>query len=425
MTNKFIGNLELFFIPSEGNNYRPYFLKSKFLLFLVLALFLIRLFLAVFVFYFPQSNFFAAVNKSALLNFANQERQSAGLNTLKEDSRLNDAAYLKAQDMLRNDYFSHTSPSGVSPWYWFSKAGYDYKYAGENLAIDFLDSQELHNAWINSASHRDNIINPNYSSIGIAIVSGEHGGEETTIVVQFFGSPVSINTSTHSAPKNTSSSQPKEVLSSTHASSYLPQKSLFSYYAENQNSFPSFKERAILFEKYGLGKSSSYKGTVGQNSALLEKLISEEKKLSEKPIAKKESLEKEEIKKETPKTENAVSIEDISKEEKALIEEIKKESEAPIFESEKIMGVQTEESGIGFNFMSFISINYDKITQRIFLAVLAIVSVSLLLNIFIKIDCQDKGLILTGFFYAIVILVLFLIDKEAIIQIIPHNLGIM
>jgi len=110
-----------------------------------------------------------------------------GLQSLKENTTLDNAAVLKAQDILEKDYFSHQSPDGVAPWYWFKIAGYNYKIAGENLAIGFLDSRELNRAWLDSPSHRANLLNSNYKDVGIAILKGDFQGNETTVVVQLFG----------------------------------------------------------------------------------------------------------------------------------------------------------------------------------------------------------------------------------------------
>ncbi|MBI4101382.1 MAG: hypothetical protein HY443_00265, partial [Candidatus Nealsonbacteria bacterium] len=94
-----------------------------------------------------------------------------------------------AKDILEKGYFDHWSPEGVSPWYWFNEAGYDYKFAGENLAIGFLDSEEVHRAWLDSPTHKENILNRNYQEIGLAVLKGEFAGRgETNVVVQLFGS---------------------------------------------------------------------------------------------------------------------------------------------------------------------------------------------------------------------------------------------
>lgn len=136
---------------------------------------------------FPKNIFFADITKIALENFANETRMAVGLQSLTESKKLNLAARMKAENMVVNNYFSHTSPTGISPWHWFSKAGYTYKYAGENLAIGFFESEEVFNAWLNSPSHKANILNPNYKEIGTAVLGG-FGPNNSIVVVQEFGS---------------------------------------------------------------------------------------------------------------------------------------------------------------------------------------------------------------------------------------------
>jgi hypothetical protein len=118
---------------------------------------------------------------------ANNERISRGLPALTIDTRLVNAAYAKGQDMLSKDYWAHYGPNGESPWEFILNSGYDYIYAGENLAKDFSSAAPIHSAWMASPSHRSNILNENFENIGIAAVTGEFEGKETTIVVQMFG----------------------------------------------------------------------------------------------------------------------------------------------------------------------------------------------------------------------------------------------
>jgi hypothetical protein len=177
----------LFFIPCLENHYRPLFFESRFLLYVLLGLLVLKLAVIPFTLYLPTSDFFADVTKTALLNYTNEERTSRGLGSLQENLRLDAAAQDKASDMLQEGYFAHTSPGGVSPWGWFQQQGYSYQYAGENLAIGFLNSNEVSKAWMESEGHRQNILNPYYEDMGLAVLQGEFQGQETTLVVQFFG----------------------------------------------------------------------------------------------------------------------------------------------------------------------------------------------------------------------------------------------
>jgi tetrahydromethanopterin S-methyltransferase subunit B len=94
--------------------------------------------------------------------------------------------------MAEKQYFAHQSPGGHDSWYWLGLVGYDFDYAGENLALDFTESDKVEEAWMNSPLHRDNIVNTNYREIGIATVDGTYQGRPTTYVVQFFGTPKTI-----------------------------------------------------------------------------------------------------------------------------------------------------------------------------------------------------------------------------------------
>lgn len=131
----------------------------------------------------------ASYSAGTLVSMTNSARSRNGLGSLSVNSQLTSAAYAKAQDMLANQYFAHTSPSGRTPWDFIKGAGYNYSYAGENLAIGYADASELFSAWMASATHRENILNPNFREIGIAVISGIYEGVETIIVAQEFGAP--------------------------------------------------------------------------------------------------------------------------------------------------------------------------------------------------------------------------------------------
>lgn len=119
-----------------------------------------------------------------LLDNLNHDRIAHGLAPLSIDPILNLAALAKADDMVKQNYFAHTSPDGLTPWHWFKSLGYEYTYAGENLAQGFSDPDELEQSLMASASHRANILSPFYSQIGLAAVAVNN----TNVVVEFFGS---------------------------------------------------------------------------------------------------------------------------------------------------------------------------------------------------------------------------------------------
>ena len=184
--------LKKHFIPHEGNEHRPHFLRGK----NIRNVIFIILFLEIFTFLLPTithintNGGMASVLPSILSNLTNQERQNENLNTLTINPILNKAAEMKANDMASKSYFAHTSPEGKTPWYWLAQVGYQYQYAGENLAINFTDSKDVTNAWMASPTHKANIIKKNYTEIGTGIATGMYEGKETTFVAQVYANPL-------------------------------------------------------------------------------------------------------------------------------------------------------------------------------------------------------------------------------------------
>jgi len=133
---------------------------------------------------------FATVISSVLVLETNDFRATQNESSLTVSEILTKAAQMKADDMANKSYFSHTGPKGELPWVWFDKAGYKYKYAGENLAVDYTESSDVTEGWINSAKHKANLLNTNFTEIGIGVADGMFEGHKTTFVVQFFGKPL-------------------------------------------------------------------------------------------------------------------------------------------------------------------------------------------------------------------------------------------
>jgi len=138
-----------------------------------------------------------AISDTEIVNFTNDQRLKHGVLPVKQDAQLNQAAFMKGQDMFKNQYWAHVSPTGVQPWSFITSSGYVYAYAGENLARDFGDSRSVVEAWMDSPTHKENILNSHYKDIGVAVVNGVLDGVETTLVIQEFGQRRSeINTLT-------------------------------------------------------------------------------------------------------------------------------------------------------------------------------------------------------------------------------------
>ncbi len=177
------------FIPCKKNGRKPYLLRTDFLLSLAVGFLIFRVVALSFLLPFSSQLFFAKIVSTDLVNLLNRQRASLNLGVLEENESLNQAAEAKARDMIENDYFAHTDPEGRQGWDWIRETGYTYTMAGENLAIGFIDAEEAHQAWNDSPSHKENLLNPRFKEIGIGVARGEFEGNTVTVVVQFFAEP--------------------------------------------------------------------------------------------------------------------------------------------------------------------------------------------------------------------------------------------
>jgi len=129
-----------------------------------------------------------------ILEEVNKQRLANSLPVLVLNPQLNKAAELKAADMVKNGYFAHNSPAGLTSWHWFDEAGYDFAYAGENLAVDFNSPKDIVQAWMNSPSHQQNILNDHFNETGLAVMKGNYNNNSSLFVVQMFGqSRIKVN----------------------------------------------------------------------------------------------------------------------------------------------------------------------------------------------------------------------------------------
>lgn len=130
-----------------------------------------------------------SMSRADLLAAANQSRAAHGLAPFQLNSLLNNSAQMKAQHMVDGNYWSHVSPDGIQPWYFFEVAGYGYTSAGENLAYGFATSIDTNTGWMNSPSHRANILG-SYKEVGFGFVNGPNfQGKENTVVVAHYATP--------------------------------------------------------------------------------------------------------------------------------------------------------------------------------------------------------------------------------------------
>lgn len=114
-----------------------------------------------------------------LLANINALRANEGLNPYRINGTLNHSAKLKSAHIKAHNYWAHVAPDGTTPWDFFNEVGYKYEVAGENLARNFTCDEQMLSAFMDSPTHRDNILNPNYQEIGI--------GREGDIVTLHFG----------------------------------------------------------------------------------------------------------------------------------------------------------------------------------------------------------------------------------------------
>ena len=126
----------------------------------------------------------ASVVSAVLVDLTNADRKANALGVPHGKSDTRRCRSGKANDMAAKSYFAHTSPEGLTPWHWFFKNGYRFKYAGENLAVNFSDSAEVERAWMNSPGHRANILNGKFTEVGIAISFGKYDGRDVVFVAQ-------------------------------------------------------------------------------------------------------------------------------------------------------------------------------------------------------------------------------------------------
>lgn len=117
-----------------------------------------------------------------VFDLVNKQRTDNGLKALKVDSNLQKVAKEKANDMIKNNYFAHNSPTYGSPFDMMKKFGISYKSAGENLAGNSTGKRAV-DAWINSEGHRANILNSSFNYTGVAVVESSKYGR---IYVQMF-----------------------------------------------------------------------------------------------------------------------------------------------------------------------------------------------------------------------------------------------
>lgn len=185
-THKIIRHAKLATVPHKHNQYRPHLTRWR-----GIAALLIAVACAQWAYAGLQASSVLGsmtdISSQQLLAKTNVARHKAGVDSLVIDKKLSAAAQAKAADMFEHDYWAHTSPSGVEPWYWVDSSGYSYSVAGENLAKNFTTAGGVVAAWMNSAEHRKNMLEPRYRDVGFAVAEGSLAGKPTKLVVAIYG----------------------------------------------------------------------------------------------------------------------------------------------------------------------------------------------------------------------------------------------
>lgn len=135
----------------------------------------------------PASNGTDVITADAIVLEMNRHRAEAGLEPLSLEPRMTLAAEDRMRDMEELAYWSHRSPDGMSPFIWLKSRGYQFSFAGENLAAGFDTTRVLVDSWMESRGHRANILSPNFRECGIATIDGRTTGRASgkSIVVLF------------------------------------------------------------------------------------------------------------------------------------------------------------------------------------------------------------------------------------------------
>lgn len=206
--------LKDFFVPHAGNNYRPKSLHPKRLLFHTISVLTVKALLFLLVFFYPVTAWMtpdvSAEEGRKIIALTNTLRKKLSLEVLKESQKLNQAAAKKVEDMLINQYFAHLSPQGRDLEYFLKLVSYNnYVTVGENLAMGYDNAAEAMSAWEESPTHYSNLIDPNFSEIGVALTGGSYLDTDTIFGAQYFGLPKTV--AVNEVPKV----EPKKVVAKT------------------------------------------------------------------------------------------------------------------------------------------------------------------------------------------------------------------
>ncbi len=185
-----------YFVPHEDNHYHPHILHTKRAIFYSFVFVLMKsilffsiAFLPITVFTLPE---ILVEQQVKIITLTNSLRDQLGHSPLIVNQKLTYSSDLKAQDMVRAQYFSHVGPENRNLAYFLGQAGYAYRVAGENLGMGFMDADSVVAAWVNSPTHYQNIIDTDFVEIGVNLAEGIYKDVSTVFAVQHFGTPKQV-----------------------------------------------------------------------------------------------------------------------------------------------------------------------------------------------------------------------------------------
>jgi hypothetical protein len=191
LAQRFAHWLRLLFVPHRHNDYRPHLIR-RYGLVIILVL-ILALQSTWFIFFDGQTlSDKSDITTSRLLDETNAERDRNSLPALNLNDNLATAARDKAENMLEVGYWSHNAPDGTTPWHWIESTGYLYADAGENLARGFNTTDSIMQAWMESPTHRANVLSKDYTEVGFAAVSGKIDGKDGVLVVAMYARPLGV-----------------------------------------------------------------------------------------------------------------------------------------------------------------------------------------------------------------------------------------
>lgn len=179
------------FIPHKGNGYHPHVLRSHHLIGHAAIFSAIKVGVVLFATLIPNEAFLApnilSEQAARIIALTNNLRVEQGLKPLATTQLLVDSAQYRADDMGEKEYFSHASPDGKRLGAFLTQSGYQYRAAGENLAMGFSDADGAMNGWMKSPTHYANLVDGEFEDIGVGVRGGIYQGKPTVYLAQHFG----------------------------------------------------------------------------------------------------------------------------------------------------------------------------------------------------------------------------------------------